>query len=444
MTFTREGLCRKLAGLAELAGSPQRIVVAFSGGLDSTVLLHALATTASIPEATLLAVHVNHGLHEDSDDWLRDCEAVAAEWGVDFEGVAAFVDRGSGQGPEASARQARYGALRRYLGRGDWLISAHHRDDQAETLLLNLMRGSGPSGLAGIGEVQPIGQGWLVRPMLDHSRRELLAYAERFGLGWIDDPSNEDRSLDRNFLRHEILPRLEARWPGASARLQRSAALASEAATMLDQLAELDRQGLGQRPDVLSLSGLRALPAERQRNLLRYTIRELGLPPPPAAVLYSLVTDLVPASDDAQPLVEWPGAQVRRYRDSVYILPEAPATVTSTETVFEKGRADLGRELGVLVLEGVSGTGLSTDTVRAGLRVRYRQGGEKIKPAGQSHTRTVKKLLQEAGIVPWMRDRLPLIYAAGELVAVADLWVAESAAGTPGTAVKWIGRPPLH
>ena len=257
MSFTRESLLRKLAGLADLAGSPNRIVVAFSGGLDSTVLLHALATSAGSPGATIVAVHVDHGLNENSGEWSERCATFARELDVEFVGLNVTVDLDSGLGPEAAARAQRYDALRPLVASGDWLISAHHRDDQAETLLLNLMRGSGPAGLAGIGEVQPFAAGWLVRPMLSYSRSELHDYATRHELDWIDDPSNEDRSLDRNYLRHEVLPVLEARWPEASSRLRMSAVLAGEAATLLDQLAEADRQALGDRPDSLSLPRLR-------------------------------------------------------------------------------------------------------------------------------------------------------------------------------------------
>ena len=444
MNFTRASLRRKLAGLAELAGTPQRIIVAFSGGLDSMVLLHALATGAKVGNETLFAVHITHGLHEDSDDWLRFCESVAGELGVEFASLEAVVDRSTGQGLEAAARRARYGALRNFVSRNDWLFSAHHRDDQAETLLLNLMRGSGPAGLAGIGEVQPIAEGWLVRPLLDYSRRDLLAYAERFELTWIDDPSNEDRSFDRNYLRHEILPRLDERWPEASTRLQRSAVLASEAATMLDQLAELDRQNLGERPDALSLSGLLALPAERQRNLLRYIVRELGLPPPPAAVLASVVNELIPASEDAQPLVRWAGAEVRRYRDRVYVLAAEEDGFSPEPRKIESGSADLGHALGRLELRPGAARGLSDAVVNSGLTVRYREGGEKLKIDNQMHTKKLKSLLQEEGVVPWMREKLPLIYSSGELVAVADLWIAAHAASEPGTAVHWVDRPPLY
>ena len=444
MSFTRESLRRKLAGLAELAGTPGRLIVAFSGGLDSTVLLHALATGAKVADESLLAVHVNHGLNENSNDWLRSCESVAGELGVPFESMDAIVDRSDGQGLEAAARHARYGVLRRFVTDSDWLLSAHHRDDQAETLLLNLMRGSGPAGLAGIGEVQPVAEGWLVRPLLDYSRRDLLEYAERFGLTWIDDPSNEDRSFDRNYLRHEILPRLDERWPKASTRLRRSAVLASEAATMLDQLAELDRQNLGERPDVLSLTGLLALPGERQRNLLRYVVRELGLPSPPAAVLTSVVNELVLASEDAQPLVQWAGAEVRRYRDRVYVLAARDDGFSPEPQEIRSGRADLGPDLGRLELRPGAAKGLSDAVVNSGLTVRYREGGEKLKIDNQIYTKKLKSLLQEEGVVPWMRERLPLIYSGDQLVAVGDLWIASDAFSTPGVGIRWSERPALH
>ncbi|NIL93048.1 MAG: tRNA lysidine(34) synthetase TilS [Woeseiaceae bacterium] len=444
MKFSRKSLLRELAGLAQLAGSPTRIVIAFSGGLDSTVLLHALATRADALDAKILAVHVDHGLHKKSREWSEHCERVVHDWNIEFVSLRVKVDRESGLGPEAAARTARYDALRRLVEAGDWLISAHHKDDQAETLLLNLMRGSGPAGLAGIGEVQPFAAGWLVRPLLPYSRRELLEYATKHELAWIDDPSNEDRSYDRNYLRHEVIPVIEARWPEASSRLRLSAQLAGEAATLLDQLAEADWHTLGDRPDALSLPLLRQLPPERQRNLIRYIVRELGLPSPPASVLHSIVDDLIPAREDAQPLVEWSGVQVRRYRDSVYLLQAGPAEPPATERMFEGGRVDLGPGCGELALESGASTGLSDTVVAAGLRVRFREGGEKIKLADQTHTKKLKKLLQEEGIVPWMRERLPLVYSAGELVAVADLWIADAAKSEPGTAVRWVNRPPLH
>jgi len=304
VSFDQESLLRKLEELADLAGKPDRLVVALSGGLDSTVLVHALAALRDAHEMSVLAVHVDHGLSDDSANWCRHCESFAHSLAVDFVSVKVDVAVDSGQGTEAAAREARYDALRLLVRAGDWLLSAHHKDDQAETLLLNLMRGSGPSGLAGIPETRPFVSAWLVRPLLSVSRSELRKYAEVHELSWINDPSNEDRQFDRNYLRHEVMPRLEARWPGVANRLRRSATLAGEASQLLDQLADADFRDLGARPDRLALDKLRELRPERQRNVLRYVIRELGLPSPPATQLHSVIVDLIPARDDAQPIVQ--------------------------------------------------------------------------------------------------------------------------------------------
>jgi tRNA(Ile)-lysidine synthase len=444
VSFDQGSLLRKLAELAELSGKPDRLVVAFSGGLDSTVLLHALASSRDAHQTALLAIHIDHGLHPESAAWCRHCRSFATSLDIEFESVKVAVRSDSGQGLEAAAREARYAAFRAILRSGDCLLSAHHKDDQAETLLLNLMRGSGPAGLAGIGEVRSFAAGWLLRPLLSVSREELQDYATQHALRWIDDPSNEDRTIDRNYLRHEVLPLLEERWPGAASRLQRRAVLASEAATMLDQLADSDFHDLGGRPDRLTLDTLRRLPAERQRNVLRYVIRELGLPSPPAAQLHSVVADLIPARDDGQPIVQWPGAEIRRYREQLYVLATSGPESANPVAAKTDGRFTLAAGMGELKLESGAPSGLAEDLVARGLELRYRAGGEEIKPVGQAHTRKLKKLLQEEGVVPWMRERLPLLYAGGELVAVADLWLASSAASAPGVAVRWINRPPIH
>jgi tRNA(Ile)-lysidine synthase len=444
VSFKRKVLLRKLAALADLAGMPSRLVVGYSGGLDSTVLLHALASSQPRPGSSLLAVYIDHGLHDDSRSWGQHCAEFAAQLPVDFDKLEVQVDTSAGLGTEAAARGARYEAFRTLVQDGDWLLSAHHKDDQAETLLLNLLRGSGPAGLAGIGEVQPFAAGWLVRPLLEFSRRDLQEYATRHELDWIDDPSNEDRQFDRNYLRHEVLPQLEQRWPEASSRIRQSALLAGEAASMLDQLADIDLQQLGQRPERLSLTGLRALPPERQRNVIRYVVRELGFPAPPARQLRNIVDELIPARDDAQPLVTWNGVEVRRYRDNVYVLPALSSSAEAQAAGIEDSALRLAPGMGELQLRPGSEQGLAPAIVARGLELRYRQGGEEIKLPDQSHTKKLKKLLQDAGIVPWMRDRLPLLYAGDELVAVADLWLATDAVSTPGTAIVWKNRPPIH
>ncbi len=444
MSFERESLLRELDGLAVLSGDPKRLVIAFSGGLDSTVLLHALAVSTDVHGKSLLAAYVDHGLHKESGRWGDHCETFSRSLDVEFRRLAVDVMTDSGKGTEAAARTARYDVLRSMIQEGDWLLSAHHKDDQAETLLLNLMRGSGPAGLAGIGEVQPFGPAWLVRPLLPFSQSDLRDYATQHDLTWVDDPSNEDRQFDRNYLRHEIMPGLGKRWPEVADRLRQSAVLAREAATMLDQLGDIDLQSLGDRPDRLSLDALRALPSERQRNVIRYVVRELGLPAPPATQLRSIISDLLPARGDAQPLVQWRGAEVRRYRDQVYVLPENKSGTDELALPMPRDGLDLGTGLGELRLDAGAALGLAREVVDAGLEVRFRSGGEEIKPVGQSHTRKLKKLLQDEGIVPWMRDRLPLLYSSGELVAVADLWIASAAAAEPGAAIEWKNRPPIH
>lgn len=445
MTFSAEILLQRLAEFSEIAGLPARYVIAFSGGLDSTVLTHVLASSRESHQIPILAVHIDHGLQPASAAWRESCETFARELGVDFLGRQVDVALDSGLGPEASAREARYAALRSLVSPGDWLLSAHHEDDQAETLLLNLMRGSGPGGLAGIGAIRPFAAGWLARPMLDVPRDALRDYATAAEIGWIDDPSNRDQILDRNFLRHEVLPRLDERWPDAATRLRRSAELAGEAALLLSELAEIDRAVLGDCPDRLALDRLCEMSRPRQRNVLRHFVRLLGLPLPGAGQLHSIVDELIPARDDAQPLVRWPGVEVRRYRNQLYIIAaETLGTTCDAGQPVSGNRVAVGPGLGTLVFTPGAPVGLSDAVIRSGLELRFREGGEDFQPSGQAHTRKLKKLLQEAGVVPWMRERLPLLYANGQLVAVADLWIAAQAASEPGVAIGWENGPTLY
>lgn len=441
MTFSPELLQACLAELENQAGKPSRYVIAFSGGLDSTALAHALSSAKTgVP---VVAIHVDHRLHEDSARWSEHCKVFAQSLGIEYRSRAVTVQLESGKGPEASAREARYTALHAELEHGDWLLSAHHREDQAETLLLNLVRGSGPAGIAGIGAVRRFGPGWLARPMLYTDQASLRDYADLHGLDWIDDPSNTDRRFDRNFLRHDILPRLKARWPDIAARLQRSATHAGEAATLLSDLAAIDLETLGSRPEHLPIDGLLAMTPGRQRNLLRYSLRLLGLSTPTALQLERILGEVIAAREDAQPHVSWPGASVRRYRNGLYLLPEVLADAPISGPINGESVV-LGAGLGILRFESGAERGLSAELFERGLHFNVRHGGEEIRPDGQGHTRKLKKLLQEEGVVPWMRDRLPLVFSGERLVAVGDLWIAADAASTPGVAVRWSDRPALH
>jgi tRNA(Ile)-lysidine synthase len=227
--------------------------------------------------------------------------------------------------------------------------------------------------------------------------------------------------------------------------LQRSSRIAGDAATLLDELAAIDAATLGDRPDRLQIDKLRALPTARQRNVLRYVIRQLDLATPSESHVQKVIDEVVAAREDAEPLVCWNGVQVRRYRNSLYLLAADPLDSPGDQGVIVDGnRMELEHGLGILRLESDAAEGLSRDVVERGLELRYRRGGEKFRPCGQAHTKKLKKLLQEASVVPWMRDRIPLIYADGELVAVADLWLADGAASKPGIAVRWENRPAIH
>jgi tRNA(Ile)-lysidine synthase len=444
VSFDPKHLLARLDELETDANRPTRYIIALSGGLDSTVLAHALAETRELHGRELLAVHVDHGLQGDAGVWDQHCRALASSFGIRYIAESVTVDPSSGRGLEAAAREARYAALASHVGRDDWLLSAHHLNDQAETMLLNLMRGSGPAGIAGIGILNPFASGWLARPLIDVPREDLETYAATAGLEWVEDPSNEDRRFDRNFLRHDVLPVLAERWRDVVGRLARSAELAGEAALLLDELADHDLRAVGDSHDRIDISGLPALSEPRQRNLLRHAARRAGLPAPSAVQLTSILEQLVPAREDAQPVVGWPGAEARRYRGKLYILPAGSEEPLPDGLELGSSPLELPHGLGTLSLSPGAALGLSDAVIAQGLSVHWRRGGEEIKPAGQQHTRKIKKLLQQEGVVPWMRERLPLLYSGGELVAVGDLWIAAAAASEPGNAVRWRGRPAIH
>jgi len=421
----------------------ERWLVAFSGGLDSTVLLHSLA--GAVSRRRIIAIHVNHGLHPDADQWQRHCASIGAALGVPVHARRVEVDPERGDGPEAAARAARYEVLRTFVEAGDCLLSAHHRDDQAETLLLNLLRGSGAAGLAGIAPSMGFGRGRLLRPLLEVGRGALRDYAVAHDLAWIEDPTNADTRFDRNYLRNEVLPLLTARWPAAATRIANSARLLGESSRLDEALADVDIDRCGSER-CLDTNCLGELGEARSRNLLRRAARRCGLAIPPASRLQQIVDSLVPARADAAPLVAWPGAEVRRYRDRIYLLPDTgyePSAGLEPLLPGQPGVA-LGEGLGMLALEPVDGAGLAPEVVGDGLAISWRTGGEAIRLDAAGPARKVKKLFQEAGILPWMRGCIPLLHAGNELVAVGDDWLAAEYLESPGFRIRWHDKPALR
>lgn len=418
-----------------------RYWVAYSGGLDSTVLLHWLGRHAAHP---VVAVHVNHGLHPDADNWAEHCRRFCAELDIPLEVVPVQVTEIADYGLEAAARHARYRALTEKPGTDDLLLTAHHRNDQAETLLLQLLRGSGPQGLAAMREETRAGGSRLYRPLLMLDREALLGYAQCHGLRWIEDPSNDDRQLRRNFLRHEVLPLLEAHWPACRESLARSAELQGEAAVLLDELALSDMKGcLGSMPGSLSVRILRALAPARRRNLLRFWLRDQGLAVPGHAHMQRLENDMLTEREDAGPVVNWHEVEVRRYRDDLLAMSTLPPAPVATELDWNlQGALQLPAGCGTLVAECAEGAGLRLQT--ASVTVRFSQTGERIQPLFSSHHRRLKHLLQEAAVPPWVRERLPLIYHGGCLAAVADRWIAADSAAQQqekGWIIHWRDAP---
>ncbi|MDX1607034.1 MAG: tRNA lysidine(34) synthetase TilS, partial [Candidatus Competibacterales bacterium] len=311
--------------LAQAAPLPRRLWIAYSGGLDSHVLLHWLTHDPDLTRrCELRAAHVDHGLHPDSSRWASHCVAVCRGLGLSLQVLTVDARPRPGESPEAAARRVRYAALADLLTSADGVATAHHADDQAETVLLALLRGSGPRGLAAMPPVRTLGAGWLLRPLLDQPRARLRAYAERHGLGWIEDPANQVTDFDRNHLRHAVLPLLAERWPGLTRTLARSARHCAEAEALAGALAEVDLAASAGPDATLSLAALQALDAVRRRNLLRHWLRGRGLPLPSERQLDRVLDDVLNAGIDRQPQVRWPGAEIRRHRDRLYALAPLP------------------------------------------------------------------------------------------------------------------------
>lgn len=445
MVFDVEPLANSLRHLP----TPRRYLVAYSGGVDSHALLGAMARLRTqLQPITVEAVHVNHRLTEHSEQWARHCRTVCQQLGVRCTVLEIDATPRPGESPEAAAREARYEALRAQISDGDAVLTAHQADDQAETVLLQLLRGAGVRGLAGMLAVTRWEGGWLLRPLLEFSRSELLAYATTLGLSWIEDASNQDLRFDRNRLRHQVLPILRQRWPAVSRRLTRSAQHCAEAQMLLDERAQEDlaahRGESSWEAFGLEVQALRRLSPARQRNLLRYWIRERGLPVPDQVHLERILTEVLPARHDATPYLHWRGGEVRRFQGRVYALSPLPS--------HEAQRRWRWDGLTVLPLPGGAGTLRGKRMRGAGvpwqwlqgqpLWVGFRQGGERCAQPAMKGSKALKSLLQECHIPPWLRDRIPLIFANEVLLGVADLWTCyNQKIGPDQLGLVWLWEP---
>ena len=424
-----------------------RFIVAYSGGLDSHVLLHALASDREqLGDAELMAVYVNHGLSPNAEQWAEHCAQQCQSLDVTFRQYKVDATPEEGESPEAAARDVRYKVFEKFMMAGDCLLTAHHQDDQAETLLIQLLRGAGPRGLAAMPVLSEFAAGWQARPLLQVGRGDLEAYAREYNLTWVNDESNFDTGYDRNFLRHDVLPLLKSRFPAAAMTISRTSQLCAEAADLLADTARDDYATIDLGDNKLSANDLFDLGELRGRNVLHQWFRDRGFSTPSAAHMLRLWEDVVCTADESCPLVSWPGVEVRRYRDVIYISQEMTA-----HDVSEVLQWDMNEPLAIPCLGQLSCVShratedniLLSEHLLAGkcLEVRFRQGGEEIQPVGREGHHSLKKLFQEEGVPPWERERLPLLYMDDELIAIADLWLAEgftAPAGELGFEIAWL------
>ena len=424
-------------------------MLGLSGGLDSVVLLEVLRRLAGPLDFRLSCVHVNHNISPNARRWAAFCARRCKRHNIALAVHEVDVEPYRAEGLEAAARRARYGIYAKQTD-ADFIVLAQHLDDQAETLLLQLLRGAGVKGGAAMPllreqdsdkKARTARAPAILRPMLAVSRKEIEAYARANKLKWVEDESNADTRHDRNFLRHEVLPVIERAFPGYRATLARAAGHLAEASLILDELAQADAK-LAVRGNELAVAELRRIGVARAKNLLRWLLLQQGQAAPEAERLQEGLRQLFEAGDDAAVRVALGAAELRRYAGCAYLLPALPDPPAQFERAWDGRRAWPLPELGgTLRFTRRQGAGLACARVREqGLSLRLRQGGEKLRLQPGGSTRSLKNLLQEARMPPWERERLPLIYCADTLVAVPGLGVAsgwQAGAGNFGWTINW-------
>ena len=427
-----------LLQLSELSSKTNGLFwVAYSGGLDSQVLL-ALSQKA-VPQTQLRAIHINHGLSSQANAWQEHCRLYCEQLNIDFECRKIELNNTTSN-LELQARQARYEVFESIVNEDDYILMAHHQNDQIETVLYRLLRGSGLKGLAGIPVQRKLGRGILLRPLLKYSKQVLIEYAENSKLTWVEDSSNSNIDFDRNYLRQEIVSGLKARWPEVGKSIQRSADLSIESEGLLNELAKIDAEkSIIRNQSNLPVEFMKEMDDSRQRNVLRYWFHilaeDFNIAKPGFEELRCIVEEVIPAAEDAQPLVSWKHAgnkmQLRRFANKLYVLKNFPNEINRKALVIKIGEnLELGANLGCVNLEATTSKGVVFQEGDK-LEIRFDCIESEAKPAGRK-TRSFKKLYQNYAVPPWMRDRIPLLFVNGKLSAVADLFVCHEMAAEDG------------
>jgi len=413
---------RALANVVQRFPSTQTLVVAFSGGRDSHVLLHAASAQAQLPSGLAVrALHIDHGLHIDSAAWAQHCQLVCDALNIPLETIQVAV-HDQGRGPEAAAREARYRAFELSLQANELLLQAHHADDQAETLLLRLLRGAGLRGMSAIQPSRALGCAALHRPLLDIPAKVLNEYAAAHQLEWIEDPSNAETRFDRNFLRLEVLTQLKTRWPQLATQFSAAAKHAAEAEQLLGELMQPVVDTCARDDGCLSCDAVQTLPLLQQRFVLRAWIATHTTQAPSEAQLRALMEDVLPARHDADPCLRLGDAEIRRHRLQLHWVPLAETAELPEVTPWPDLQQPL--HIGERCFSLLDGFG-SVLNIPSGshVEIRRRQGGESIELRG--HHRPLKKFYQDQSVPSWLRSSAPLLFVDGEIAAVWNFYITD-------------------
>jgi len=430
--------------------------VAFSGGLDSSILLElAHRYLTEFRQSNVTAIHVHHGLSDHADHWLTHCEQVCQCLNVQL--IAKRVVLSSNKkGLEEAARTARYTVFEQALPEGAVLLQGHHQNDQAETVLLRLMRGAGVTGIAAIPLTRALNSAFIHRPFLNIPKSTLLQLAQSYDLKWIEDESNESREFDRNFIRHEILPLLESRWSGAVGRLSMSANHCRSSSELEDDLAKIDLNTVlhADFKSALSIDALSLLSENRQINVVRYWMRLLQMGFPGEKKFCRIWSEVLSARDDAMPVIDWSMGALKRYRNALFLVSKHEQEIQtnfSSEQVIIVDDFDFRQEFAgnlYTLARAKQGGSVKSEVilrVRAPdkdekVTLRFRQGGELFKPVGRAHHRPLKKWLHDCFVPPWLRGSVPLLYYNERLIAVGNYLVADDAQqefGDCNLSIEW-------
>ncbi|CAM3734815.1 tRNA(Ile)-lysidine synthase [Vibrio aerogenes CECT 7868] len=408
-----------------------RFILAFSGGIDSRVMLHLLSGFIRETGREVLAVHINHGLSPDADLWAERCRQWCQDEDIAFQLHPVSLDKKSKGGLESIARQARYEALQHYVGANDLLLTGQHSHDQLETFLLALKRGSGPKGLSSMGEVSGFGAGKLVRPLLKISRTEIESFAKQHQLDWVEDESNQDLHFDRNFIRHKIAPVLLKRWPELPVAIQRSTELCAEQEALLDELLaqQLDR---AQLPDgSLSVPVLLSLSEAVCRRVLRMWLARYDLQMPSRVQLMTLYHQVILAKEDADPRLHLGNSVIRRFSGRLYCLPAVTDVTEWQHKITFNQPVELPDDLGLITLRECDQGSLSREKLAGvSLTIGFNPQGLSACPVGRCGRTRLKKLFQEYKVPVWQRRRMPILMAGEQVVAIAQLFVDRDFTGT--------------